>query len=122
MERARHRAWAGRSPCAIDANGKAHQRRISERGVYPACQHHDPRARHGPDAIRAARAGRERTAAVSAPGVDRGCVHAGSGEKAAGAETAARSRAGSAFAGCSRPRRSTGGCGAVMLSKSAARR
>jgi hypothetical protein len=105
VERAAARS-AGRGTSVIDAHGQADQCRFSLGILDPACQHHDARAWHVRDGIRAAYAriviGRERAIAVTAPDACDGNTCLGGGQKAACAETSTHGRAGSDFAGSGR--------------------
>jgi len=96
MERASGCRWAARRACANnDGDRQTDQRGISDRGLDPTGQHHDPGTRRGNDDAGAAignACGECASAVIKAAG-GRQCP--GRGQKTAGAETSAHAGAGS---------------------------
>ena len=96
MERASGCRWAARCACANnDGDGQTDHRGISDRGLDPAGQHHDPGTRHCNAAAGVAigSAGGECAGAVTKAAGGRQCP--GRGQKTASAETSAHAGAGS---------------------------
>ena len=92
MERASGCRWAARRACTNnDGDRQTDHCGISDRGLDPAGQHHDPGTRHDDAAIGNARG--ESAGAVTEAAGGRQCP--GRGQKTGGAETSAHAGAGS---------------------------